>query len=262
MKSRVKWLMFAAVVVFAVPALAEEVAFHGAMVDARALPAVPSVQSTVNPAGEAPEAYGGTLWSVANGGPCDAMLRGGTWTQANCAYLQSSSAADVYIGYPVHIPTGAVVQYARIYFNQTVLADTISAGFWRVDQYGAMTGITGMSPTATTGGNTMQEWGPFSEVINNAPSTGNTYTFQAITRGTTRIYKMMVYYKLQVSPAPGAATFSDVPTTHPFFRFVEALYASGITAGCGGGNFCPDSPLTRGQMAVFLSGALGLSFQY
>jgi hypothetical protein len=49
-----------------------------------------------------------------------------------------------------------------------------------------------------------------------------------------------------------------VPTNHPFFQFVEALAASGITAGCGNGNFCPDAPLTRGQMAVFLSKALGL----
>ncbi len=67
-----------------------------------------------------------------------------------------------------------------------------------------------------------------------------------------------LWYKLQVSPAPGVATFTDVPTGHPFFKFVEALYASGITAGCGGGNFCPNAPLTRGQMAVFLAVALGL----
>jgi hypothetical protein len=46
-----------------------------------------------------------------------------------------------------------------------------------------------------------------------------------------------VYYQLQVSPAPAVATFNDVPTGHPFFRFVEALAASGITAGCGGGNY-------------------------
>ena len=26
----------------------------------------------------------------------------------------------------------------------------------------------------------------------------------------------------------------------------------GITAGCGGGNFCPAAPVTRAQMAVFL----------
>jgi len=69
-----------------------------------------------------------------------------------------------------------------------------------------------------------------------------------------------LHYMLQVSPAPGTATFGDVPTDHPFFQFVEALAASGITAGCGSGNYCPDQPLTRGQMAVFLSKALGLHF--
>ena len=70
----------------------------------------------------------------------------------------------------------------------------------------------------------------------------------------------VVGYKLQVSPAPPAATFGDVPTNHPYFQFIEALAESGITAGCGGGNYCPDNPVTRGQMAVFLAKALGLQF--
>lgn len=61
-----------------------------------------------------------------------------------------------------------------------------------------------------------------------------------------------------VSPAPATATFNDVPVSHPFFRYIEALAASGITAGCGSGNFCPNSPVSRGQMAVFLAKALGL----
>jgi hypothetical protein len=70
-----------------------------------------------------------------------------------------------------------------------------------------------------------------------------------------------VRYRLQVSPAPATATFpSDVPTTHPFFRFVEALAAAGITGGCGPGAYCPDGAVTRGQMAVFLATALGLHF--
>ena len=68
----------------------------------------------------------------------------------------------------------------------------------------------------------------------------------------------VVRWHLTVSPRPLTATFNDVPTNHPFFQFVEALAASGITAGCGSGNFCPDSSLTRGQMAVFLAKALGL----
>jgi hypothetical protein len=51
-----------------------------------------------------------------------------------------------------------------------------------------------------------------------------------------------------------------VPTSHAQFRFVEALAASGITGGCGGGDFCPNNPVTRGQMAVFLATALGLHY--
>ena len=69
-----------------------------------------------------------------------------------------------------------------------------------------------------------------------------------------------VRYRLQVSPPPAIATFGDVPVGTPLHRFVEALAASGITGGCGGGNYCPDSAVTRGQMAVFLATALGLHF--
>ena len=70
-----------------------------------------------------------------------------------------------------------------------------------------------------------------------------------------------LYYRLQVSPAPPTATFGDVPVTDPAFQFIEALAAAGITVGCGGGNYCPDVPLTRRQMAVYLSKALGLQWQ-
>jgi len=78
---------------------------------------------------------------------------------------------------------------------------------------------------------------------------------------STRFGGVILGYKLQVSPPPLFPDFGDVPANHPFFQFVEALYNSGITAGCGSGNYCPDAPLTRGQMAVFLAKALGLQFQ-
>jgi hypothetical protein len=48
------------------------------------------------------------------------------------------------------------------------------------------------------------------------------------------------------------ADFLDVSQTHPFHDFVEALVRGGVTAGCTGGNYCPDSAVTREQMAVFL----------
>ena len=49
--------------------------------------------------------------------------------------------------------------------------------------------------------------------------------------------------------------FTDVPVGHPFCRFIEHLASDGITSGCGGGKYCPDAPVTRAQMAVFLVAA-------
>jgi hypothetical protein len=69
-----------------------------------------------------------------------------------------------------------------------------------------------------------------------------------------------IIWNRQVSPAPTTATFADVPVGHPQRTFVEALAAAGITGGCGAGIYCPDTPVTRGQMAVFLAAALGLHF--
>ena len=69
-----------------------------------------------------------------------------------------------------------------------------------------------------------------------------------------------VWWRLTVSEPPSTPTFGDVPTSHPYYQFIEALAKSGITGGCGSGtNFCPDAPLTRGQMATFLAKALGAS---
>ena len=71
-----------------------------------------------------------------------------------------------------------------------------------------------------------------------------------------------IFWRRQMSAPPATATFADVPTTHPFFRSIEALAASGITSGCGPGHFCPNQNVTRGEMAAFLSRALGLYWPF
>ncbi len=48
------------------------------------------------------------------------------------------------------------------------------------------------------------------------------------------------------------ADFDDVPLSHPFYDFVMKAEDDGVSAGCGGAGFCPDAPVTRAQMAVFL----------
>jgi len=65
--------------------------------------------------------------------------------------------------------------------------------------------------------------------------------------GTGKIYQLQY------------TTFADVPATHIFYRYIEGFYQAGITAGCSTGplRYCPDSPVTRGEMAVFIERALG-----
>ena len=48
------------------------------------------------------------------------------------------------------------------------------------------------------------------------------------------------------------ADFTDVDQAHPFHAFVESLFRSGVTAGCGGDLFCVAADVTRAEMAVFL----------
>src|SRR5690606_642507 len=121
--------------------------------------------------------------------------------------------------------------------------------------------VASMTPGAAfSGGNTQFNSAGFSHTVDNW---SNNYSVLMILNRNgaeeEMFYRGIVFYKLQVSPAPATATFNDVPTSSPFHRFVEALVDAGTTAGCGGGNYCPDAPVTRAQMAVFLSQVLGLN---
>ena len=53
-------------------------------------------------------------------------------------------------------------------------------------------------------------------------------------------------------PPACTGVFPDVPCPSLFANWIEQLFAEGITGGCGGANYCPGDPVTRGQMAVFI----------
>jgi len=59
-------------------------------------------------------------------------------------------------------------------------------------------------------------------------------------------------------PPTCTGVFGDVVCPSLFADWIEQLAAEGITGGCGGGNYCPNNPNTRGQMAVFLVKTFGL----
>jgi M6 family metalloprotease-like protein len=56
-------------------------------------------------------------------------------------------------------------------------------------------------------------------------------------------------------------SFSDVPRTSGYFRFIETLLHHSVTGGCTATTYCPGNSATRGQMAIFaLVGKEGSSY--
>ena len=66
------------------------------------------------------------------------------------------------------------------------------------------------------------------------------------------VFLLKAEHGTSFTPPACVGVFPDVPCSDIFAAWIEALAAEGITAGCGGGNFCPANPVTRAQMAAFL----------
>ena len=56
----------------------------------------------------------------------------------------------------------------------------------------------------------------------------------------------------------GGPHFSDVPTTNPFYSFVETAYHHAIISGYSDGTFRPGNDATRGQIAKIVYTAIAL----
>ena len=86
---------------------------------------------------------------------------------------------------------------------------------------------------------------------------GNYCPDDPVTREQMAVFLLKSKHGALYVPPPATGVFADVPAGRPFAPWIEQLAAEGITGGCGGGNYCPNNPVTRGQMAVFLSKTFG-----
>ena len=120
------------------------------------------------------------------------------------------------------------------------------------------------SPDGSTG------WTEIGSVVANSPS----YSSTGLSACTTYYYRVRAYrssdgaYSSYGNTAnaqtsgcePGG--FNDVPPTYWAVNWIQRLFNAGITSGCGNGNYCPEDPVTRAQMAVFLErGVHGSDYQ-
>jgi len=75
---------------------------------------------------------------------------------------------------------------------------------------------------------------------------------EAVTRAQMAVFLLKAEHGSGYAPPACTGVFGDVPCPSLFADWIEQLAHEGITAGCGGGNYCPSTPVTRAQMAVFL----------
>lgn len=172
---------------------------------------------------------------------------------------------------PVDLPTGARIFFLDLYAQDdeagmgddlTALLRGYTGGFDNDDSFVDVVGVSSASVTGRQyAASNLVNYTVNNDVAYGAGAALNVLVY--VEAGIAVGFRGVdIWWTRQVSPAPANATFNDVPTNHPFFQFIEALSKSGITGGCSAGPplYCPDNPVTRGQMAVFLSKALGLSW--
>ncbi len=73
-----------------------------------------------------------------------------------------------------------------------------------------------------------------------------------VRRDQMAVFLLKIAHGAAFVPPACAGQFSDVACPGLFADWIEQLAAEGVTAGCGGGNYCPLSAISRAQMAVFL----------
>ncbi|MBI5293966.1 MAG: S-layer homology domain-containing protein [Chloroflexi bacterium] len=75
---------------------------------------------------------------------------------------------------------------------------------------------------------------------------------QSVTRAQAAVFLLVAEHGSGYTPPAASGIFNDVPANNGFAPWIEQFFNEGITGGCGNGNYCPNSPVTREQMAVFL----------
>jgi hypothetical protein len=76
-----------------------------------------------------------------------------------------------------------------------------------------------------------------------------------LTRAQMAVFLLRAEHGGSYQPPPldfFGTMFADVEPDDFAAAFIQQLGIEKITSGCGGGNYCPDDPVTRAQMSIFL----------
>lgn len=216
---------------------------------------------------------GGVYHSSAEGSQMQARTSAMTYelgTTSAAYYCTTTGPANIAYG-QFYLPHGVSISFMRAWLVDSDSSNRVEVELESAclpDFGAAFPVVTSLGTVATTNAFSGGDFSAsaavpgFSVIVDNQSCT---YRVRALV-GTPAcganialgVYKTRLQWQRVIPAAPASASFTDVPTGHPFFQVIEALAASGVTAGCTATQFCPDSAVTRSQMAAFLARALGL----
>jgi len=249
-------VMLLVVFLFSVPTLAQEESGHNRQ-EPQAVQLEPETRPSTEEFGVKDYAY---KWVSS----ADLFQRGlyGRGLSPGYGYVHRTGG-DNYFTSTLDLPAGAVIKSMTLFYYDDNASFNIGWSLWMIPPDHTNAGYEMLFPyTSGTPGYGTMSVDPYHEasqlhVFDNyniyslsiyLPATDHSLSFKGV----------RIKYQRQISPEPLTASFTDVPTTHGFFRNIEALAASGITTGFSDGTYRPNEFVTRGQMAAFLSRALGL----
>jgi hypothetical protein len=117
-------------------------------------------------------------------------------------------------------------------------------------------GVFGDVPCPSTFANWIEAMA--TEGITSGCGGGDFCPMNPVRRDQMAVFLLKAEHGSDYVPPACMGVFPDVPCPGLFTDWVEQLAAESITAGCGGGNYCPSSPNTRGQMAAFITKTFNL----
>jgi hypothetical protein len=167
---------------------------------------------------------------------------------------------------PLNLPDGAVVTLMCLYAYDADPEAAVQATLQEVS-LPAGGQSPGYGPVASVATTFDIGWGtvctsPLSYVVHSSDAIGvhRAHEIEVESHDSLGLGGVRITWHRQVSPLPAASSFDDVALGSQYSQFIEALKAAGITGGCQADPplYCPDRPITRAEMAVYLSLALGL----
>jgi hypothetical protein len=205
------------------------------------------------------------------------------WAYDGAGYLYRSGGANTTFWAPVHLPPGAVVDQVCVYgYKGAAAATNLTYDFavYEMGSAGQAPGFLVLLPTVSSA-----IWGSPGGYHFQCHAVPSPHTVRVVAdvNGDASTHPLVYRFVFNLVEADsdhrlGAArlrwhravgynsgsNYDDIPVGHPLQPYVNALRDAGITTGCAASpaRFCPDLPVTRGQMAIFLARALGLHWPY